>query len=190
MSFRPVDPHRQLERLLEAEMEARLPSLLFFWKPVPEEDGPGPWVLSQWWPTELEVDGTTYPHAEAYMMAEKARLFGDEDTCRRILESKDPAEARRLGRRVRGFYGPLWEERRFETVVRGNLAKVSQHDALGRYLVPTAPEVLVEASPNDTVWGIGLAAHDEGAGRPSEWRGLNLLGFALVAVRDRMAGAK
>lgn len=186
VNSRSDDPAQQFEILLEAELEERLPGLVFFWTPVPEGDRPGPWVLSQWWPVDFQVDGITYPHVEAYMMAEKARLFGDEDMCDRILESKHPAEAKKLGRQVRGFYSALWEERRYEIVLRGNLAKFSQHEELRRYLVSTAPQVLVEASPNDTVWGIGLAEHNEGAGRPSEWRGLNLLGFALGTVRDRL----
>ena len=187
MSVGTGGPDQRFELLLKAELEGSLPPLLFFFSHMPEAPRAGPWVLSQWYPAKFEIDATTYPHAEAFMMAEKARLFGDHDTLARILDSPDPAQAKQLGRQVRGFYGSLWEAKRYEIVLRGNLAKFSQNEDLCRYLISTAPHVLVEASPNDTIWGIGLAAHHEGAERPSEWRGLNLLGFALEDVRSRLA---
>jgi ribA/ribD-fused uncharacterized protein len=46
--------------------------------------------------------------------------------------------------------------------------------------------VLVEASPRDRIWGIGMSAGHRDASRPSRWRGLNLLGFALMNVRDQL----
>ena len=94
-----------------------------------------------------------------------------------------------MGREVRGFDDARWCEARFEIVVQGNLAKFSQHPALGDYLLSTRDQVLVEASPVDRIWGIGLAADDTKASRPEQWRGLNLLGYALMEVRDRLRGA-
>ena len=79
-----------------------------------------------------------------------------------------------------------WSGSRFELVVEGNLAKFSQAPLLAGYLRSTAPKVLVEASPRDLIWGIGLGASNPRAGLPSEWRGKNLLGFALTEVREQM----
>jgi hypothetical protein len=103
-----------------------------------------------------------------------------------ILAAEHPAEAKKLGRLVRGFDDAVWEAERYAIVVRGNLAKFGQHEELRRYLLSTAPRILVEASPRDRVWGIGLGGHNEKAQRPSEWRGRNLLGFALTTVRERL----
>ena len=121
------------------------------------------------------------------MMAEKARLFGNESTRRRIITTEHPAESKKLGRLVHGFDEKTWADARFDLVVQGNLAKFSQHDDLRRYLASTAPKVLVEASPRDRIWGIGLSAQNEKVTRPSEWQGRNLLGFALMTVRSKLA---
>lgn len=180
-------PDRQIQALLEAEVAGDLPPFLLFWGPTAKAEHPGPWVLSQWWPSAFVADGITYLHAEGFMMAEKARLFGDESTRRRIIATEHPAEAKKLGRLVRGFDETAWAAASFDLVVQGNLAKFSQHEDLRRYLVSTAPRVLVEASPRDCIWGIGLSAQSDRATRPSEWRGQNLLGFALMAVRSQLS---
>jgi ribA/ribD-fused uncharacterized protein len=127
-----------------------------------------------------------YPTAEHYMMAEKARLFGAKEACRAILAAGDPAVAKRLGRSVTGFDDELWSAKRVEIVVRGNMAKFSQHSGLKAFLLSTGDAVLVEASPTDKVWGIGLAEDHVDAGTPSRWPGLNLLGFALMLVRTTL----
>ncbi|MFI6481071.1 NADAR family protein [Nonomuraea sp. NPDC050663] len=148
-----------------------------------------PGCLSQWWEADFTDDGHTYGSAEHYMMAHKAWLFGDDDTAAEILAAGHPGEAKKLGRAVRGFDDALWQERRFDIVVRANLAKFGQNPELKEFLLGTAGRVLVEASPLDRVWGIGLAASDERATQPSAWQGLNLLGFALMAARDTLAGS-
>jgi hypothetical protein len=162
---------------------------LFFWGHRPSPDGTvGASCLSQWWPAPFGVAGVTYATAEHFMMAEKARLFGDEGARARVLAAGHPKRAKDAGRQVRGFDEATWAEGRFDVVVRGNLAKFGQNEALGRFLLGTGARVLVEASPVDRVWGIGLAASDPRAGDPEAWRGLNLLGFALMRVRERLAG--
>jgi len=182
-----ADPARWMEELLQAEKDGFLPRFLYFWGHTAKADGPGAWVLSQWWPVEFSVDSTVYRHAEGFMMAEKARLFGDGGMRERILTAEHPSEAKKLGRLVRGFDAAAWNAERYGIVIRGNLAKFGQHSDLQAYLLSTAPHLLVEASPRDRVWGIGLGRHNERAKRPSEWRGQNLLGFALTAVRDALA---
>src|SRR5262245_33891374 len=148
---------------------------LLFWGHTARTDGVGKHVLSQWWPAPFAVDDVHYASAEHFMMAEKARLFGDEATRRAIVDAGAPGKAKALGRSVSGFDEALWEQHRFDIVVRGNLAKFGQNVELRDYLLETGTKVLVEASPVDRVWGTGLAADDPRALDPAQWRGLNLL---------------
>lgn len=144
------------------------PKYLLFWGHQPERDGSvGSGSLSQWWSAPFTVDGTRYPTAEHWMMAGKARLFGDEAIVPRILAARSPAEAKKLGRQVAGFEERRWAAARFELVVQGNVAKFGSSDELRSYLLGTAHRVLVEASPLDRLWGIGLAADDERATDPT-----------------------
>lgn len=143
--------------------------------------------FSQWFPAGFEIDGVAYPTAEHFMMAEKARLFDDQDSVRKVLAAATPNDAKSLGRRVAGYEDARWTSRRFDAVVQGNLAKFSQSDRLRAFLIGTGSAVLVEASPVDAIWGIGMAADDARADDPAQWQGLNLLGFALMVVRARLA---
>lgn len=160
---------------------------LLFYGHTPKGSGLGPWVFSQWHEAPFTVDGDRYPTAEHFMMAEKARLFGDEAMRVAILAAPGPGGAKKLGRKVKGFEEAAWVRERSGIVTRGNVAKFGQHEALKRYLLDTGDRVLVEASPSDTIWGIGLSADQDGARDPSRWRGANLLGFALMAARAELA---
>ncbi|SER96912.1 NADAR family protein [Lentzea albida] len=161
---------------------------LFFWGHQPEHNGEiGKGCLSQWWPCTFEVDGRSFASAEHYMMWRKALLFDDTAVAARVLTARTPAEAKALGREVSGFVGEVWDAQRLPIVVEGNLAKFGQDPALRSYLLGTGSRVLVEASPQDRVWGIGLVASDPRASDPSQWLGLNLLGEALMEVRSRLA---
>ncbi|MGW4214858.1 NADAR family protein [Lentzea sp. NPDC004789] len=163
---------------------------LFFWGHQPERDGGiGKGCLSQWWPCTFVVDGVTFASAEHYMMWRKALLFDDTAVAARVLAAASPGEAKALGREVSGFSEPAWVSARLEIVVAGNLAKFGQDPALRSYLLGTGSRVLVEASPLDRVWGIGLTADDPRATDPSSWQGLNLLGEALMEVRSRLSAA-
>lgn len=142
--------------------------------------------FSQWWPSKFEVDGNTYASAEHWMMAEKARLFKDHEIAKKILGASKPGAAKALGRQVKNFNQDVWTEHRFEIVVRGNVHKFSQNSDLCEFLIGTRKRVLVEASPVDKIWGIGLDQNDERAENPRLWKGENLLGFALMAARDRL----
>lgn len=143
--------------------------------------------LSQWFPARFEIDGVVYATAEHFMMAEKARLFDDPATLAKILAAATPNEAKSLGRKVRAYDDARWVMHRFEAVVRGNAAKFAQSPAMRAFLLGTGQRVLVEASPVDAIWGIGMAAADPRIDHPSQWQGLNLLGFALMVVRARLA---
>jgi ribA/ribD-fused uncharacterized protein len=148
--------------------------------------GIGKSCLSQGWAAPFEVDGVRYATAEHFMMAEQAHLSGDEETRRRILAAPTPGVARRLGRSVRSFDDARWESARFGIVVRGSLAKFDQHPAMREFLLGTGDRTLVHANPADLECGIGLRVRDPRAANPERWHGLNLLGFALMEVRERL----
>jgi ribA/ribD-fused uncharacterized protein len=161
---------------------------LFFWGHQPQRDGGvGAGCLSQWWPSPFDVDGRRFLTAEHFMMWSKAMLFGDEQTAARILEAEHPNAVKSLGRDVKHFDEAVWERERFAIVVAGNIAKFSQHEDLKTFLLGTGERVLVEASPLDRVWGIGLAATDPRAEDPALWLGDNLLGFALMRAREHLS---
>jgi len=140
--------------------------------------------FSQWYESEFEVNGIKYLTAEHYMMAEKALLFGDKKNHQKIIESEKAGEVKEFGRKVQNFNQRVWEENRFEIVVRGNFHKFSQNEELSEFIKNTKDQILVEASPVDKIWGIGLAQNDENAEIPYFWNGLNLLGYALMEARD------
>jgi ribA/ribD-fused uncharacterized protein len=158
---------------------------LFFWGHQKSKSGElTAACFSQWWGSPFLVDNVRYNTTEHWMMAQKALLFNDLDIYQQVLLAKSPAEAKALGRQVSRFEDATWNNHRWEIVVRGNLAKFQQHEDLRAFLLHTKERVLVEASPVDRIWGIGLAADNERAENPKQWQGLNLLGFALMEVRD------
>lgn len=188
------------ETLVEALRAGRRVKYLYFWGHRPLPDGRiGASCLSQWWPSPFTVDGVRYATAEHWMMAAKARLFADPEAERRVLAAQHPAQAKEAGRLVRGFDEETWRRERFRVVVEGSVHKFAAHADLRAFLLGTGERsevgvppaegrgrVLVEASPVDRVWGIGLAATDERAADPEQWRGPNLLGFALMRARARL----
>ncbi|MEV6213102.1 NADAR family protein [Nocardia sp. NPDC051833] len=179
-----------VEQLCHAIEQGAAPKYLAFWGHTPRADGAvGASCLSQWWPAEFVVDGTAFRSAEHYMMWRKALLFDDERTAARVLDANHPSVAKKLGRQISAFDDTVWERARFEIVVAGSVAKFGQDDTLRGYLLGTGARVLVEASPVDRIWGIGLAADDARATDPARWRGLNLLGFALMRAREVLAAA-
>jgi hypothetical protein len=151
---------------------------VLFWKP--------PGVYSQWTESTFEVDGVTYNCAEQFMMASKARLFGDHEVERQIMATSSPKQQKALGRKVSGFDETVWNRECIGLVVRGNMAKFGQNPDLRETLLATGDKTLVEASPMDRIWGVGLRADDGRILDRSQWRGQNLLGRALVEVRERL----
>jgi ribA/ribD-fused uncharacterized protein len=178
---------RNVTELQQHVAEGGQVKYLFFWGHTGKPGAAvGKECLSQWYPAPFELDGHTYATTEHFMMAEKARLFGDEATRAAIITAPHPDVAKRLGRTIGGFEDDVWNAARFDIVVRGNEVKFSQHLELRTFLLTTGTRVLVEASPVDAIWGIGLAQDDARAVNPAAWRGLNLLGFALMEVRARL----
>ena len=150
-------------------------NVLLFWKP--------PSVFSHWTPSAFEVLGVRYVCGEQYLMSEKAKLFGDQVSYKRIMASTDPSIHKSLGRGVRPFDHARWELRREDIVLTGNYAKFAQNAPMLKHLLATGNRTLAEASPLDTLWGIGFPASHPHAAHPSKWNGQNLLGKALMQVR-------
>lgn len=174
-------------QLLQWIAAGHRPKYIFFWGHRQDQSGNiTKSCLSNWYPASFTLEGITYPTTEHYMMAQKALLFNDAKNHARILKANTPGEAKKLGRSVRGFDENVWRRHRFEIMVRGNEAKFSQNEALKNYLLSTHTRILVEASPTDRIWGIGMAASNPNIENPNAWKGLNLLGFALVEARRRL----
>ena len=145
---------------------------LFFWGHQPKYHGSiDKSCFSQWYYAEFELDGVQYPTAEHYMMAEKARLFQDNEILAQIIDASHPGEAKKLGRKVKGFKQEIWLEHRFPIVVKGNLGKFSQNRDLKEFLLNTGDRILVEASPRDHIWGIGIDRINPDAENPYQWKG-------------------
>lgn len=162
-------------------------NFLFFWGHQPTKDGTiAKSCLSQWWISKFQENEKEFFSAEQYMMYQKATLFKDEEIAVLILNTKDPKKCKSLGRKVKGFNDHQWDEHKYEFVRQANFLKFSQHKDLAEFLKSTMPDVIVEASPYDQIWGIGLKQDDPRSKSPSTWCGDNLLGFALMEVRDSL----
>ena len=175
-----------IETLLRMKANWTYSDFVFFWGHTDRGEGLSKACLSQWFPCTFVVDGQYYNCAEQYMMAEKARIFGDEEIRQQILAEYSQMAMKKLGRKVKNYDDAVWKNVRFDVVVKGNLAKFSQNEKLRNFLISTDDKVLVEASPKDEVWGIGLDEHSSEASSPWKWKGTNLLGFALMEVRDKL----
>ena len=157
---------------------------LFFWGHQTSKDGSiTKSCLSQWWEASFEVDGISYPTVEHWMMAGKAKLFNDKDALAHILSAASPEKAKYAGRLVHDFDPIIWDQHKVDIVIEGNKYKFNSHPELKAFLLGTGDQVLVEASPVDMVWGIGMSAETPLVQNPSVWRGENLLGFCLMEVR-------
>ena len=177
-----------VDSLLQSNKAYSRDDFVFFWGHTDRKEDVNKSCLSQWYMCSFVVDNVSYNCAEQFMMAEKARIFGDDDTWQQIMASYDPMTIKKLGRKVRNFNAYVWKKNCQQIVKRGNLAKFSQNQKLLEYLLGTGDKILVEASPKDTIWGIGLAEDASEASNPRLWQGENLLGFALMEVRDMLKG--
>lgn len=160
---------------------------LFFWGHQPSKDGSiTKTCFSQWWESIFIVEGIEYKTAEHWMMTKKALLFNDNEIAEKIIKANTPAEAKKLGREVKNYVDTVWLKHRYEIVKEGNFHKFSQNNNLKEFLLKTNDRIIVEASPVDAIWGIGMTSDHENCNNPLKWKGLNLLGFALMEVRDEL----
>lgn len=201
-NFHPMTPKRSLPVLINWPYEDRLLTLdrlkervknnesfeyIFFYGHTPSKDGSvNKSCFSQWFKATFSIDGVTFPTAEHWMMYSKAKLFKDQESMKRILETDDPHTAKSIGRKVKNYDEYIWNLRRRMIVTKGNLAKFEQNLTLKQYLLSTEKKVLVESSPFDIIWGIGLSIEDSKNSHPDNWRGQNLLGFSLMDVREQL----
>lgn len=160
---------------------------LFFWGHTVKDEITKS-CFSQWFSGNFEENGIVYKTAEHYMMAGKARLFNDPETLEKILQSPSPNQVKSLGRKVKNFDPVVWNDHKYQIVKQGNFLKFSQNKKFKDFLLSTNDKILVEASPYDTIWGIGMLETDSRAENPLLWNGENLLGFALMEVRDELRG--
>ena len=182
--LKPMKMKYNKEQLLNQRLTLTRDDFVFFWGHEDRGKGLTKVCLSQWYQCPFVVEGQYYNCAEQYMMAEKARIFGDEEIRQQILAEYSQMAMKKLGRKVRNYDDEIWKEKRFDVVVKGNIAKCSQNEKLLDFLLSTDDKILVEASPKDTVWGIGLDESSPEAIQPRKWIGENLLGFALMEVHD------
>lgn len=145
--------------------------------------------FSQWYQSRFTLDGTTYNCAEQYMMAQKALIFGDEEARAKIMKSHSPSDQKAAGRKVKNFDADKWNKVARAFVYRANSAKFS-NPILKNFLLETGDKELVEASPTDVIWGIGLSESDPNRFDKSKWRGTNWLGEVLMEVRKDLRTSK
>jgi ribA/ribD-fused uncharacterized protein len=160
---------------------------LFFWGHNRKRLGDKA-VFSQFYNAPFYADGERFKTAEHWMMYQKALLFEDYKIADKIMETDYPGKAKELGRKVADFSEEVWDREKVAVVRLGTIFKFSQTAELEDILIGTENKILVEASPSDPVWGIGLTEDDFGATRPAQWQGDNLLGFILMDARAYLSG--
>ena len=153
--------------------------VIHFHKPE-EENG----YLSNWDMSEFTLDGKKYCCAEQYLMEQKALLFGDTAIADQIMECTDQQTMQNLGRSAHNFNGKIWDGSKQVILYRALVAKFDQNPSLADQLMKTGDAILAECSYSDHIWGIGRGMDDPRADDIKEWDGQNLLGFALMQVRD------
>ena len=151
---------------------------IYFW---------GTW-FSQWAEGDFSVDGTKYNCAEQYMMAQKAETFNDKDSLEKIMKAKDPKIQKAIGRKVKNYVDEIWKEKRYDIVKKANIAKFSQIPEARSFMKKTGNKIIVEGSPYDKIWGVGLHYKDDKILDEKLWRGENLLGKVLMEVRKEIFG--
>lgn len=182
----PIPPYN-LENLLRQFVNEEALEWLFFGEHVRDNAHVTQNCLSQWYSATFTVHDVSYKTAEHWKMARKANLFNDPTTFEHIIASQSPKAAKVLGRSVKNFSQSIWCEHKYQIVVNGNLHKFTQHPQLFEFLMNTGKCYLVQANPNDVIWGIGLSEDTPHLNDPTTWKGTNLLGFALMEVRHRLA---
>ena len=143
-------------------------------------------AFSNWSPTPFTVDGVSFSTAEQYIMYRKCLTFGDTVTAEKLLSSDSPKEQKALGREAAGYIDSVWAGIRQTVAIRGLYAKFSQDAELKRLLLGTGDAVLVECTSNDRIWACGLDKDDDDRLSADRWKGQNILGFALMEVRNML----
>ena len=142
--------------------------------------------FSNFFPSVFTVDDDTYSCGEQWIMSQKAELFGDIEMKIRIMGVKTPATMKKYGRKVRNYDEAVWAARRMEIAKRGLREKFRQNEVLRKLLLETHPYILVEASPIDKIWGVGLRSNNSDIYHKEKWKGHNALGEILMSIRSEL----
>lgn len=142
--------------------------------------------LSNFYRCNFKAKGIEFTSMEQFFHYKKAELFKDKQSMVKILKTDNPVTQKHLGRKVTNFNQQVWSEKSYQIMKQGLYYKFSQNPVLKELLLQIPNAKFVEASPFDTIWGIGIGIDHENATMPSKWRGLNLLGKALNEVRDSL----
>lgn len=140
--------------------------------------------FSNWFPSKFTIDGVIFHNAEQYFMYKKAKFFDDEEIANKILQTDDPKLAKKLGRKVKNFDSDVWLKVCKIYMKEACLAKFSQNEDLKEKLLSNKTQTYVEASPYDTIWGVGMSDENPKINDSSNWLGLNYLGEILTEIRD------
>ena len=142
--------------------------------------------LSNWYLSDFTVDGVSFSSMEQYMMYKKAVVFKDKDIASKILKTDDVERIKEYGRQVSNYDDTVWNGMRQIIIYKGLLEKFRQNEKLKKALLDTGDDILAECAVSDKIWGIGLSMKDSNKNDIKAWRGQNLLGFALMLVRDEL----
>lgn len=182
-------------------------NIITFWRPT-DQNG----YLGQWYESEFELTNMiiselpdeikrlelvkkrpdvltklttqrTFRTAEKFMMMGKAALFKDNVTFAKMASINSPYHQKKLGQLVRNFDEATWMKYCRDIVKIGNYLKFSQDDDLKEKLLDTGDVLIVEGSPLDRIWGVGLRFDDPRIKDKTKWLGTNFLGECLMFVR-------
>lgn len=160
---------------------------VFFWSHRNNKNNNiiGKECLSNWYPSNF-VDSEknrSYVNMEQSMMCGKADLF-EPSMVEVILNTKNPSDIKKKGREIKNFNDKVWNEKCRDIVTKGCYLKFSQNPQLKNYLLSTGNRLIVEASPYDKIWGIGLTAVNAKNVKMDLWPGKNYLGECLMKARE------
>lgn len=178
-------PVYSIETMKKENAQGKKREKIFFWGHT-SEGTIGSKCLSQWYMADFYVGHIKYCCMEQYMMSKKALLFGDKEINEQIMKSSKQGEIKSLGRKIRGFKEEIWSQFKRPIILTGNYYKFSQLENFRKFLLGTGDAMLIEASPYDRIWGIGMSAEEAEKCEIDKWKGQNLLGFALMEVRDEL----
>lgn len=143
--------------------------------------------LSNWYPSPFDLDGVHFSSAEQYIMYQKCMIFGDEESANRILSTEDTKEQQNIGRDAKGYVSKIWAGVRQMVALRALMGKFEQNEDLKQKLLDTGDAFLVECARTDKIWACGIRLDDDKRFNAANWDGENILGFALMEVRRRLA---
>lgn len=143
-------------------------------------------IYSNWYPCKIydEFSKLNFENTEQAFMWYKANLFKDDEVKKQIELTGNPKLVKQLGRQIKNYDDVIWNEARFGWMLAVNLMKFSQHQYLRQALIETGTRTMVEASPLDKVWGVGLDENNPLILDERNWQGQNLLGKVLMRVRE------